>query len=136
MRTSKFISKILGLVYLGAGLGYLISTEHYQAMLEDFISKPSYVVMLTAYLTIIAGLAILEFHNIWKGLWRGAITFIGWTATIFGVILLIFPNFYDCFTDLVQAQLYYTIGGAFAVLIGLYFGYYGFFWKEESKSEK
>ena len=49
MKTSKFISKILGLVYLGAGVGYLVSTDHYQSMLEDFISKPSYVIMLTAY---------------------------------------------------------------------------------------
>ena len=132
MKTSKFISKILGLVYLGAGLGYLVSPDHYQTMLQDFISKPSFVLMLTAYLIIIGGLTIIEFHNIWKGLWRGAITFIGWYSIIFGIVLLIFPNFYEGFTDLVQARAYYTIGGVFAVLIGLYFGYYGFIWKGRS----
>ena len=134
MKTSKFISKILGLVYLGAGLGYLISTEHYQTMLEDFISKPSFVLMLTAYLIIIVGVAIIEFHNIWKGLWRGAITFIGWYATIWGVVLLIFPNLYEGFAEFIQDRAYYTIGGSFAVLIGLFFGYYGFFWKERKDS--
>ncbi len=130
MKTSRFISKILGLVYFGAGLGYLVSADHYQTMLEDFISRPSYVLMLTAYLIIIGGIAIIEFHNIWKGLWRSAITFIGWYAAIWGVILLVFPNFYEGFGDLVEARAYYTIGGALAVLIGLYFGYYGFVWKE------
>ena len=130
MKSSKFISKILGLVYFGAGLGYLISTDHYQTMLEEFVSKPSFELMLTAYLIIIGGLAIIEYHNIWKGLWRGVITFIGWYAAFWGMVLLIFPNIYEGFTDLIQARLYYTIGGAFAVLIGLYFGYYGFFWKE------
>ncbi len=129
MKTSKFIAKIYSLIYLPAGIGYLVSSEHYK-IIVDTLLEPSYIIVLLGFLSVIAGLTMTEYHNIWQKNWRGAITLFGWLTLIQGIVILIFPNFFSYFRDMVQSPEYFIGGGIFSILMGLFFGYHGFWHKE------
>ncbi len=135
MDTSKFIAKILGVCFLAAGLGYILSGQHWRNIFEGF-SEPSVSTFLFSLALIVAGMAIVKYHNIWQNNWKIWITLYGWICLIKGTLFLIFPNFPSSFIHLLdEAPDDYFIGaGVVNVLIGLMFGYFGFIHKELNKS--
>jgi len=49
-------------------------------------------VISTGYITLIMGLVTVILHNIWVVDWRVAITFLGWSTLIKGIIKIGFPE--------------------------------------------
>jgi len=137
MDTSKFIAKILGLSFLSVGIGYMASGKHYRKIFEGF-SEPSISTFLFSLVLIVAGMAIVKYHNIWKTNWKIWITIFGWLCLVKGTLFLIFPNFPSSFIHLIEVPDDYYLGaGIINILIGLMFGYFGFFYKglENSKED-
>ena len=129
MDTSKFIAKILGLIYLSIGLGFLISSDQYRKMYQD-MWETSASTFFFCLVSIVAGMAIIKYHNIWEFNWKIWITIIGWYAVIGGIVYLIFPNYITIYKDIVEPPEYYLFGGIFYVAFGLMFAYFGFFHKK------
>lgn len=74
---------IFGLLFLGAKfLGKVIE------MTED-----KTFVVSTGYLSLMFGLATVILHNIWVADWRIAITILGWSTLIKGILKIGFPEF-------------------------------------------
>ncbi|MDH3246062.1 MAG: hypothetical protein OEM26_15685 [Saprospiraceae bacterium] len=127
MDTSKFIAKILGLSFLAGGLGYVVSGQHYRKIFEGF-SEPSVSTFLFSIGLIVAGMAIVKYHNIWQGNWRIWITLYGWLCLVKGTLFMIFPNFLSNYIHLIEEvpDDYFLGAGVVNMLIGLMFGYFGF----------
>ena len=135
MNTSKFLAKIISVVYLSVGLGYLVSENHYRTIFQNF-SEPNLTIYVLGISLIVAGLAIIQFHNIWEYNWKVWITITGWASLIKGIIFMVFPNFLSYFSDMVESPKYYSFSGTFGILIGLAFGYLGFFYKDKKGDKK
>jgi len=135
MDTSKFIAKILGLSFLACGLGYMISGQHWRKILEAF-SEPSVSTFLFSLALIVAGMAIVKYHNIWQSNWKIWITLYGWSCLLKGTLFLIFPNFPSSFIHLIKEvpDDYFFGAGIVNILVGFMFGYFGFFHKEFTNS--
>lgn len=74
---------IFGLLFLGAKLlGRVIE------MTED-----KAFVISTGYITLLMGLVTVILHNVWSADWRVAITILGWSTLIKGVLKIGFPEF-------------------------------------------
>ena len=129
MDTSKFIAKILGLTFLAAGLGHMVSGQHWRKVFEGF-SEPSVSTFLFSLALIVAGMAIVKYHNIWQSSWKIWITLYGWICLAKGTLFLIFPNFPSSFIHLLEEAPndYFLGAGVVDILIGLMFGYFGFFY--------
>lgn len=98
MNTSKFIARIYSIAYLSVGFGYIASGSDYQTMFEGF-SEPSIGTFLFAIIILVAGMAIVNYHNIWVRDWRVLITIFGWITLIKGVFILILPTFPSAFVS-------------------------------------
>jgi hypothetical protein len=51
------------------------------------------VFYLSGLLSLLAGLAIVNLHNMWRADWRVIITVMGWLMTIGGIIRIVLPQF-------------------------------------------
>jgi hypothetical protein len=59
-------------------------------MLRGFMADIPLIIVF-GMLTLVAGLAIVNAHNLWVPDWRVIITVLGWLAIVRGVVAILFP---------------------------------------------
>ncbi len=122
-----FLSKLAGLYYLLAALAMISRKQATVEAVNGIVRNPP-VMFFAAVVALIAGLAIVIGHNVWKG---GAVpvivTLIGWITLIKGLLfLLLTPEAAaGVFAALHYEQLFYLYAGICLVL-GAYLSYGGF----------
>ena len=60
-------------------------------MASDFLANRA-LVYLTGFLALLAGLAIVNTHNVWVAHWPVIITILGWMAVIGGIFRMLWPE--------------------------------------------
>jgi hypothetical protein len=91
MSTSKYIARLIGPLFLIMGLGMVVEGDTVRALSQEFLGNLS-LIYLAGMLALIAGLAIVNAHNLWVADWRIIITILGWLAVIGGIVRLLFPG--------------------------------------------
>ena len=91
METSILLARIIGPLFVIAGVGIFINLEHYRRMLADFGHSPLqiYVSGMTA---LLVGLIVVAFHNVWEWGWPAIITVLGWAMVLKGAIRIVAPR--------------------------------------------
>ena len=90
MEISILFGEILGGLFLVVGLSFLINKKVYLDLVDEMIEKPG-ILYLSAMLSLIFGLVIVYFHNIWACDWRVFVTISGWLALAKGVLRFLIP---------------------------------------------
>ena len=65
----------------------LINLGMYESMIAEALHT-GIVLYLSGLLSLLAGIAIVNLHNMWRADWRVIITVMGWLMTIGGIIRL------------------------------------------------
>lgn len=125
MDTSLFIARLIGPLLLVAGAATLINQENMRRMATDFLnSRP--LVYVVGVLTLLAGLVIVNTHNVWEG-WPVIITIFGWLCVIGGAARILIPDKIRGLGEtMLQKSGVLTGSGVVQALIGallVYFGY-------------
>lgn len=114
MKTSIYISRLMGPVLLiigiGMALGLLMETD-YSSLMKEFIGNRA-VIFLTGILALLAGVAIVNAHNVWVPDWRLIITILGWLLVLRGIMLLVFPEAVQSIGDHIVASGRGVMAGA------------------------
>jgi hypothetical protein len=95
MTNSTLIARLMGPLLLVLGVGMLIGLlghgeAEYMTMLRGFMADIPLIIVF-GMLTLVAGLAIVNAHNLWVPDWRVIITVLGWLAIVRGVVAILFP---------------------------------------------
>ena len=125
MELSILIAKIASVVYLSAVLGAVFNRDHYQRVLDDLF-KNAALTYFMGFTTVVLGLLMVNYHNIWVKDWIVLITIIGWAALIKGILLIVAPRFVQSYSRPMfegKGQQFFPYLAAF---LGLLFGYFGF----------
>lgn len=88
-RVSKFIASLLGTMLLAAGIALLVNRPLFTDMLAVAVHEPL-LVMLSGFVSLLAGVAIIQVHNLWTG-WPVLISLVGWLAILTGAVRVVFP---------------------------------------------
>jgi hypothetical protein len=128
MQTSRFLAKLIGPLLVVIGLALLFNADAFRAMAGEFL-KSYALIYLAGLLTLTAGLAIVNTHNVWTGDWRVVITILGWLFLLGGIFRIGFPNGVQSFgaSMLASASANWIMieGGIFFVL-GAWLSYEGY----------
>jgi hypothetical protein len=90
----------------------------YSSVLKEFIANRA-LIFLTGILALLAGVAIVNMHNVWEPDWRVIITVLGWLLVLRGVMLLVFPLTVQVFGDRIAAsEAGVTAGAALTFVLG------------------
>ena len=122
MELSIVAAKILALTYLSAGIAALSGKMTYSKLVEDF-GKSSGLTFVSGFFTIVLGVLLVEYHNLWVKNWTVLITIIGWMSLLKGVLLIAFPDVLLSFKGRYKNT---RLWGFVMVALGILFGYFGF----------
>lgn len=120
------IFQLIGIAYAAVGLGGLINKNTYNRLIEGFVDSPA-LLFVTGILALVMGFVLVAFHNVWVMGWTVIITLFGWIALIKGVMILVFPGFYNYLSRKMKMRASFMYAYAASVLlIGVLFLLLGF----------
>ena len=125
MELSILIAKIASVVYLSAALGGFFSPDYYRRLYRDMYKNAALTYMM-GFIAILVGFLIVNYHNSWGRDWTVLITITGWLALIKGVLIMVFPKFFQRLSELFLTDRALKIIPYVTLSIGLLFGYFGF----------
>ena len=91
MATSILIAKLIGPIVLVAAIVMLARPKDLQEMARGFMDDRA-LIYISGVLTMLAGLAIVNNHNVWIANWPVMITIFGWAAVIDGAVRMALPQ--------------------------------------------
>ena len=91
MQTSIYLAKLIGPLVAVAGVGFLLNRSAFMRFADDFIGNTGFI-MMSGFPALLAGLAIVNAHNVWVADWPVIITLLGWTAVIGGIMRITMPG--------------------------------------------
>jgi hypothetical protein len=138
MTTSRYIARLMGPVMLIIGIGMIMGMltegDAYSSLLKEFIGSRA-LIFVTGVLALLAGLAIVNAHNLWVPDWRVIVTVLGWLFIVRGVSNLVFPAVVQTMGDrMVASHAGVIAGAAFMIVLGAILSIMGYeaLWSEES----
>ncbi len=127
METSQLLARVIGPYMLIAGLGLLISRDRYIDMLANMKSQPLLLMVMGAF-TLLLGLLLLQFHNIWTMGWPVLVTLIGWITVLKGAVAMIAPQAMSHMAEKFKNKpTLLSMQAAIAILFGAFMSYMGYF---------
>lgn len=123
MELSILVARIAAVTYLTTGLAILIGSLDLQKTYEELNKSQMFPAMMGAF-TLLLGMLIVNYHNVWVKDWTVLVTIIGWLLLIEGVCYIVFPKqLVAFFNRLPRSQ---SGWGILTLSMGLLFGYFGF----------
>ncbi len=123
MATSKSIAALLGPTLIASGASIFLNLDAWPSMVDQAFHNPA-LVFVSGYLLFVAGLAIVYFHNQWKGGWPVVVTALGWLAIVSGLSRILFPTrLAEIATRAVQTAGVMPIAALLTVVIGAFLSF-------------
>jgi hypothetical protein len=120
MTASRYIARLMGPVLLAIGIGMIVGLmtegDSYAALMKEFVGSRALIFLMGA-LTLAAGLAIVNAHNLWVPDWRVVVTVLGWLFIIRGAFALVFPALVQRLGEDVSAGRTGIVAGAAVTLV-------------------
>ena len=91
MQTSIYLAKLIGPLVAVAGVGFLLNRSAFMRFADDFIGNTGFI-MMSGFPALLAGLAIVNAHNVWVADWPVIITLLGWAAVVGGIMRITMPG--------------------------------------------
>jgi hypothetical protein len=126
MQKSATIARLVGPVLCAVGIGMLANQATYREMAAQFLGGLPFI-YFSGILALVAGLYILNVHNVWSPDWRSAVTAIGWILTCVGAFRIIAPQFANFIASAVIASSGFFTGlGVFLLAVGGFITFRGY----------
>ena len=91
MPTSILIARLIGPILVVVGLAGLINSKLLQDLGREALASRS-LIFFAGILALLAGLAVVNTHNVWSSGWPVLITLFGWLAIAGGILRIGFPG--------------------------------------------
>jgi len=126
MQTSIYLAKLMGPVIGVAGVGFLLNRRAFLEMAKDFLDSTA-LIMLSGFLALVMGLAIINAHNIWVADWPVIITVFGWLSMVGGIVRITMPDVVRAIAQRMLAMTQFiAVEGVLLVALGGWLSFVGY----------
>ena len=123
MATSKTIVALLGPTLIASAASIFLNLDAWPGMVDQAFHNPA-LVFMSGYPLFVAGLAIVYFHNWWKGGWPVVVTVLGWVAVLGGLLRILFlTRLAEIATRAVQTASVMPIAAFLILVIGAFLSF-------------
>jgi len=121
IQSSIIIAKILGPYMAIVCLAMLFNKNSVKRLYAIFANEGA--IILGGTFSLLSGILIIHFHNIWLFGWPLIITIFGWLAFLKGLFLLFFPSKTLKMILNINDSKFTGIGLVVGLILGLYLSY-------------
>lgn len=128
MQRSIFLARLIGPFFAVCGVALMLNADVFRAIGAEII-KSHALIYIAGVLALVAGLALVNTHNVWVAGWPVVITISGWLCLIVGVIRVVFLGVKDTLGTAVLAAVSnnFIVGEGFVFLaLGAWLSYAGY----------
>ncbi len=127
MQTSLFIAKLIGPLIVVAGLTSLLNPQVMRDMAREFLASRA-LMFIAGVMAMLAGLAVVNTHNLWVADWPVIITVFGWLSIVGGILRMGFPALTQSMGEkMMGSETALRVIGGVQVLLGGFLAYKGYF---------
>lgn len=87
--SSQALARLIGPTLVAMAVSLLLNRSVMPELAHQ-ISRDWGIIFMSGVLLLLAGIAIVDRHNVWHGGWPVAITLLGWLAIVGGLIRMLF----------------------------------------------
>lgn len=122
---TRMFARVLGPYFVIVIAVVLVRPPHVPTLLAHFTDDPVWPWVMGA-LVLLAGLAIVAFHQVWRGAAAIIVSVLGWVLVVRGLVLLASPELFESIADRVISTVgIWQVVYVATALIGLYLTYVG-----------
>ncbi len=123
---SIYLARLMGPVLIAMSIGVLVNMTVFRTVADEVLHSHA-LIFITGLLTLVAGVAIVLAHNVWKNDWPLIITVLGWLAIIGGAVRVVAPQLADYLATGFSGHPAAAIIPGFVFLVcGAVLGYFGY----------
>lgn len=124
--TTFILARAIGPVLILFGALLITQPGRMLSAMTAFISNDG-LLLLTGFVTLVVGLALIALHQRWDGFTAGFISVLGWAITLRGAMLLLTPTLVERAAGFVlEHATVLPIAGCVVALIGVWLTYAGY----------
>jgi hypothetical protein len=127
VEATLFLSKVVGLTLIVIGAVIMLRRRELVPVFATY-TEQRLLRFIMSMIELVAGLALVM-HNAWSPPAAAILTLLGWMAVVEGAFYMLAPDDVVArFMAAFNTERWYIVGGALAVLVGLYLLGFGFGW--------
>lgn len=131
---TRMFARVLGPFFTIIAIVVALRSPHMRQLLTEFTASDVWPWVMGAFI-LMGGIAIVAFHQVWRGPAAIIVSVLGWLLVARGIFLLAFPDTFASVANRVIGavgvwQAVYVV----IAIIGLYLSYVG--WKPEREAQK
>jgi hypothetical protein len=124
MDLSIFVARVAAVAFIAIAASMFLGNFDYDKLFKE-LAHSRLSLYIGGLLSLIIGVALVMYHNIWVKDLQVMVTLLGWAALIKGIVLLAFPE--TITKSKFFKREYKKIAPILVIVLGLLFTYYGFF---------
>lgn len=127
MSTSIFLAQAFGIYFAIMTVALLVNHASIVKIVNE-TPPTSFVTFLAGIFTVILGIVLVLFHNVWVPHWPVVITILAWVTLIKGVMLIVYPNYIDWAKKYIFNTKLYSMYWIFTLVLAVFFLCKGFWY--------
>lgn len=126
MDSSVFLARLIGPLFFVIGVIIVTQPSRMRTIGRELLQGEA-VIFMAGMITLVAGLAMVNVHNLWVSDWRVVITLFGWISVAAGIFRMACPGLVKSVGgQMMDHKVAMTIGGVVAAVLGLFLSYQGY----------
>lgn len=122
------LAKVFGLYLIIGGVAIWARQREFMPIIGAFIHD-RVTRLVVALVELMAGLFLVVSHNVWTTFPEAVVTIFGWCLLLEGAFyMLASDEVVERHVKMLNKKGWYTFGGIFGVILGIYLAGYGFGW--------
>jgi hypothetical protein len=127
MTTTLFLARLYGVAFVVLGCSMIMNKTYYKHMYKKMLESEIFI-FFGGIMALIAGVAIISYHNIWSNPLAAVISLFGWVGVVKGLLLLLLPERVKTdYQNLLKTDELIFGYGVFVLAIGIILMFVGFF---------
>ena len=121
------MARLLGPLLVIVALPMILNPSGLQELARDFLKAPA-LMYITGVLVALAGLSIINSHNVWVAGWPVIITLFGWAMLLSGAARVVMPSVVVSIgSGMLDRPIMSRVSGVIWAALGLLLAYAGYF---------
>lgn len=126
-QTTLLLTQMFGIYLTVMGIVMLIGRETFSKRVISYMNDEA-ASLLGGIVTLIMGIILVTFHNMWVLAWPLVITVLCWWVLIKGALLLLCPHIFHKFDYVLKHHHAFNLSALFTLFMGLIFLHAAFWW--------